>query len=97
MNQIIWTLLVWFVERQIKKWGKDLDWAKVKVDLVKRIRALVPGERFDDAAAFMVEVIVDLVEMYVKQGLTPELAAIQAKGDLDHELARRALAAKQGV
>lgn len=35
-------MVVNFLLRQVKKWGEQLDWAKVKADAEARIRAVLP-------------------------------------------------------
>jgi hypothetical protein len=55
-------LVISFVMRQIAKWQTGLDWAKVRADLEERVRALVPGEMFDQAAVDLVMGILDAVQ-----------------------------------
>lgn len=51
-----------FVMRQIGKWGKGIDWAKVKADVTERVKAIVPGEWFDAEAVAAVMALLDVAE-----------------------------------
>lgn len=51
-----------FIMRQIGKWGSSIDWAKVKADVEGRVRALVPGEFFDEEAVTAVMALLDVAE-----------------------------------
>jgi hypothetical protein len=48
-----------FMLRQLAKWQKSIDWAKVKADLAARIAALVPGEFLDEEVVQIVMGMVD--------------------------------------
>lgn len=50
-----------FIVRQLTKYQKTIDWAKVKADLAARVAALVPGEFFDHDAIEMVNALIDAV------------------------------------
>lgn len=55
-------IVITFVMRQLSKWQTGIDWAKVRADLEERVRALVPGEVFDQAAVDLVMGILDAVQ-----------------------------------
>lgn len=74
INNLVLGLVRVFIERQVLKFGKALDWNMVKTDLDARIRKLVPGEYFDDAAAFVACTLISLVEAYFATKPLPELS-----------------------
>lgn len=53
------TTAIGFVVRQLEKFGKDTDWAKVKADLGVRVEQLMPGTWFDDEARAISDAIID--------------------------------------
>jgi len=61
MPDFLIRLAITFVVRQLAKFGRDTDWDKVKVDLDQRVRKLVPGNFFDDAAVEIVFTAVDAI------------------------------------
>ena len=73
MNSMILGFVRVFVERQVIKFGKALDWELVKKDLVFRISQLVPNQFFDEAAAFIVGVLIDLMKAYFDSKPLPEV------------------------
>lgn len=96
MNAILLQLVKWFVERQLIKWGQALDWALVKADLVARVKDLLPGDQFDDVAAYTVGVLIDLIAAAFKG--QPSVVGLPQAMDhavhaLPRELAVRALKA----
>ncbi len=80
-DRIVLNMVVSFVLRQLAKFGKDIDWAKVKSDLGERVRQLVPGTWFDEEAVALVNAALDAVKI-----------ALGAQDDWDTLL--RALAAQ---
>jgi len=56
----ILSLAVSFFMRQLARWQDEIDWALVKEDLDTRIRALVPGEWFDQTAVDVIHTLVDV-------------------------------------
>lgn len=59
-NWII-SLVISFVLRQIDKFKETIDWAKVRLDLDVRVRALVPGTFFDAEAVAIADWLLDSV------------------------------------
>lgn len=57
----VFRAVAWFVWRQIEKYGRTLNWDKVKRDAQERVRKLIPGSKWDDGAAAFVGLIVDLI------------------------------------
>lgn len=57
-----------FVVRQLGKFGKDTDWAKVKDDFHARVMALVPGSFFDDEAAAAVDAVLEACQKLLSSG-----------------------------
>lgn len=50
-----------FALRQLAKWQGGIDWEKVKADFAARVKALVPGELFDDMAVKLVDSVIDMI------------------------------------
>lgn len=69
----IFSMAVSFVMRQLAKWQNGIDWTKVKADVEARIRALVPGDWFDDEAVSLVMVFIDAL-----QSIMSATAALEA-------------------
>lgn len=80
-DRIVLNMVIGFVLRQLAKFGRDVDWAKVKADAEVRVRALVPGTWFDDEAVTLVNAAIDACRV-----------AVAAEADWDALL--RALAAQ---
>ena len=68
-------LALLFIERQIIKFGQDLDWAKVKADVKTRIDDLVPGTYFDATAELIINVLIDGIALAFKNQSLPITAA----------------------
>lgn len=92
-DKIVLNVVIGFVLRQLAKFGRQLDWAKVKADAEVRVRALVPGTWFDDEAVAVVGAVIDACKV-----------ALAAESDWDallHALAAQdwngALAALKGL
>ena len=60
-------IVIAFIVRQIGKFGKTIDWTKVKADVDVRVRALVPGEWFDDEAVDLVNSVLDRAALVLTQ------------------------------
>lgn len=58
-DRIVLCSVVTFVLRQLAKFGRALDWEKVKTDAESRVRAFVPGTMFDNGAVAAVRTAVD--------------------------------------
>lgn len=61
-------IVISFILRQLAKFQKTLDWAKVKADAEVRVRALVPGTWFDDEAVALVNMVIDRAAEVLSQG-----------------------------
>jgi vacuolar-type H+-ATPase catalytic subunit A/Vma1 len=59
LNKWLINLAISFLVRQLAKFGKSINWQKVKEDLKTRTEALVPGSWFDDEAVALVFTVVD--------------------------------------
>ncbi len=68
-------LVVGFVIRQIKKYGEDLDWAKVKADVEAQIRAALP----DWAENAVVELALAAIDILADVLTSEDLKAIAEK------------------
>ncbi len=79
-------MVISFVLRQVAKFKHDIDWNKVKSDLDLRVRALVPGDWFDDEAVLAVNVVLDMVK-----------SALSAQSDLEAILTLLAASDWQGA
>lgn len=55
------SLAVSFVLKQLAKWQQGIKWDLVKADLEARLRALVPGEMFDDELVQALHALVDIL------------------------------------
>lgn len=73
-DRVITSVVISFLLRQIEKFQKTIEWAVVKVDAEKRVRALVPGTWFDDEAVVAVNYIIDTMQTAL--GATEEFDAI---------------------
>lgn len=62
INQWILSFAISFVMRQLAKFQKTLDWAKVKADLDARVRQLVPGSWLDDDAVNLCDALLQAAE-----------------------------------
>jgi len=62
LRRWIVSLVIGFIVRQIGQWRDGIDWAKVREDAEARIRALIPGEWFDDTAVSIVMTLIDAAE-----------------------------------
>mgnify|MGYP007044010483 CR=1 FL=1 len=61
LNPIIIRILIWFIWRQIQKFGREINWELVKAEFAPRIRRLVPGEEFDETAIFLFDLLIDMI------------------------------------
>lgn len=91
-----------YVARAIKKWGESIDWALVKADVAERVRALVPGDWFDDTLVEFADAVVDKVASLLSApDKFGEIVALILKGDVAaaieklKELVAAALTAEQ--
>jgi hypothetical protein len=81
MPDFLIRLAITFVVRQLAKFGRDTDWEKVKVDLDQRVRKLVPGNFFDDAAVEIVFTAVDAIaEILTEEESWVKLLTLLAEG-----------------
>lgn len=64
INNIILGIVRVFIERQILKFGKAIDWTMVKADIAPRLCKLVPGDYYDATAVVIVSTLIDLVATY---------------------------------
>lgn len=62
MRSWVIAMVISFLMRQLSKWKESLDWAKVKADVAARVRALVPGEWFDDDAVEYTMILLGVIE-----------------------------------
>lgn len=98
MEPVILQMVKWFIERQLLKYGDQLDLNKVKADLQQRVSDLLPGATYDAVAQHIVGVFIDIVAAYfASKGLTPSMALIpqaidHASMSLNRELAAKSLA-----
>ncbi len=91
MNPILLQIILLFLARQLAKWGPAIKWDLVKKDLGPRIRAFIPGDKFDAIAEFIAFLLIDLVAFGISQGQTLEQAWENANGQLPRALAQKAL------
>jgi hypothetical protein len=94
MSHFLLPLLKWFVERQILKWGRDIDWEKVRADAKKRIAALVPGTNLDDAAIYLTDVFISVASAYF---VKPEFDGVDASTFTEHVAVETAARCNQGA
>ncbi len=74
------SIVISFVLRQVAKFKKDTDWAKVKADLETRVKDLVPGTWFDAEASALVDLLMDklvaiLSATNILEGILEKVAA----------------------
>lgn len=62
-NNVITSIVISFVLRQIEKFQKTIDWVKVKSDADIRVRALIPGTWLDDEASNAVAYMLDTLQV----------------------------------
>lgn len=96
INGVLLQMVSYFLERQLAKFGENIDWALIKIDLEKRISDLVPGAAFDNVAKYLVSILIDLVAELFKQGGKIEVAktaehVTSANRALAYELTKRAM------
>lgn len=89
-------LLLFFVWRQIQKWGSDINWDLVKADAVARIAALLPGDRWDDVAQMLVGEIIDIIKELLesKNLVSPNQQEVEVVFNDAQQLLLRRLAEK---
>lgn len=92
----LFQLIALFVKEVLKDVLKGTDWKKAHDDFQAWARKAMPGDRFDDAAAFMAGVFFDLLKVVL--GENPQLefkaAAKIARRRLPMALAQAAVAKK---
>jgi len=59
--------MVTFVVRQLAKFFESSNFDKIREDLEIRLRDLIPGEMFDDAAIKMMDVILDTIQKFLQE------------------------------
>ncbi len=97
MDTILLSIVRWFIERQLLKYGEAIDWEKVKADCQARIKQLLPDSVFDATAEYIVGVFLDIVSAYFVQNKVPlapagiSNAITYAQSMISRELAARAL------
>lgn len=96
INGVILQMVSYFIERQVMKFGENIDWGLIKADLEKRISDLVPGAAFDNVAKYLVSVLIDLVAELFKQAGTVATEKVaenvtNANRALAYELTKRAM------
>lgn len=57
------SIVINFILRQLDELAHDIDWAKLKVELDAKVRALVPGTMFDAFAVSIVNAILDRAQV----------------------------------
>ena len=62
------SIVISFILRQLAKFQKTIDWAKVKADLKPRIEQLVPGTWFDDEVVAICNLVLDRAAEVLAQG-----------------------------
>lgn len=85
-------IIALFVQEILKEILEDVDWAEAAAKFEQWVRDKVPGERFDNAAAFMARVFFDVLESVLKKNpnLSFKQAAKIARRQLPMALARAA-------
>ena len=68
IERLVVKAIISFVLGQIEKLKGSLDWVKLKADLEKHVRDLVPGTWFDDLAVQMVDSVFDGLKGVLDQG-----------------------------
>lgn len=67
VQNIIISLIINFVLRQLDKFNETIDWVKVKADAAVRIAAVIPGTWFDAQAIAAANVVIDAVACALHQ------------------------------
>lgn len=79
MSDVILNMCLMFIERQVIKFGQEIDWVKVKADAKVRIEDVVPGTYFDATAVTIVNALIDLVaNFFISGGVPVTLANLKA-------------------
>lgn len=86
LKNMLVAMAVSFVTRQVQKFADTVDVTKVKADLDLRIRALVPGEFFDDEACNIVNRAVDIALGFIKGDVDDRCAKLMAEGKFQEAL-----------
>lgn len=82
LDRWIVNLVIMFVLRQISTFQNGIDWTLVRADADARIRQLMPGQIFDDAAAAVVLSLIDGVEFVLgAQGDLQAILHLLSSGD----------------
>lgn len=68
IQKIVISFVISFVIKQLEKFGDKVNWAKVKHDAELRVRALMPGNWFDDEAAYVVNLVLAGVQDLCEEG-----------------------------
>lgn len=61
-HKIIVSAVVSFILRQLEQFGMNFDWRLFEQDLERRIRGLLPGSWFDDAAVELMHKCLEVVK-----------------------------------
>lgn len=90
----LFQLILLFAKEVLKEILEDVDWSAAKVQFEAWARKMTPGDRFDDAAAFMAGIFFDILASVLKKNpsLTFKAAAKIARRELPMALARAAMA-----
>lgn len=63
-----------FAMRQARKFGASLDLAKVRADLETRVKDLVPGEMWDEAATKLADKLFQIIAGFLTTDILEKLA-----------------------
>lgn len=63
IQRLVVSMVISFILRQVAKFKSDTDWRKIKADLDKRVRDLIPGTWFDDEAVLVCRTLVDMAQV----------------------------------
>ena len=89
-DRMLVNMVISFALRQIAQYQGAIDWRQVRADADARIRKLVPGEWFDDAAAAVVRTLLEGIELVLGEQAKLE-ALIRTLAAKDWSAAARAL------
>lgn len=88
IKRLVIKAMISFIIGQIEKLNGVINWEKLKADLEKHIRDLVPGTWFDDAAVKFVDMVFDSIRSVLEQGDTiKHLMQLLADKKFDEALA----------
>jgi hypothetical protein len=63
VQRLVVSLVISFILRQVGKFKSDTDWRKIKADLDKRVRDLLPGTWLDDEGVLLCRSIVEVAQV----------------------------------